>query len=138
MSTTEPVVETDTLPPALVRVSRGVNAPLAHVWEVLVSPDGAAALLGEGAQLGGKGEPYHCADGVHGVLRSYHPQEQLRVSWHAGADSPASIVELDLRPNGPGTVLDLTQEHLSAGHDVSELERRWTDALAAVAARAES
>src|SRR4051794_130469 len=52
-----------------VEVSRHVSAPLAHVWEVLVSPEGSSALLGDGAVLGGKGEPYHCVDGTSGVLR---------------------------------------------------------------------
>ena len=86
-----------------VRVSRTVGAPLVHVWEVLVSPAGAQALLGQGAVLGGKGEPYHSADGTSGVVRSYHPLEQLRVSWHVTPDSPPSIVELDLAADGDGS-----------------------------------
>ena len=59
-------------------------------------------MVGEGAVLGGKGEPYHCADGTSGVVRSYHPLEQLRVSWHATPDSPPTIVEIDLRADGDG------------------------------------
>lgn len=124
--------------PLEVKVSRQVAAPLAHVWEVLVSPRGAAALLGEGAVLGAKGEPYHSADGPSGVLRSFHPLEQLRVSWHETPDSPASIVEIGLQADGAGTALDLTQNHLPEGADVEALEARWTAALTAVAAVAES
>ncbi len=122
-----------------VRVSRTVRAPLLHVWEVLVSPAGAQALLGEGAALGGKGEPYHCADGTGGVLRSYHPLEQLRVSWHPTPDSPPSIVEVDLRSDGDGaTRLDLSQDHLWHGVDVDDLGRRWDAGLDRVARLAES
>jgi uncharacterized protein YndB with AHSA1/START domain len=124
--------------PLEVKVSRPVAAPVTHVWEVLVSPAGSEALLGEGATLGGKGEPYHCADGSSGVVRSYHPLEQLRVSWHETPDSPPSIVEIDLRSDGEGTVLDLTQNHLSEASDVAALGERWTAALAAVAEAAES
>ncbi|MFN8080317.1 MAG: hypothetical protein U0Q19_12200 [Kineosporiaceae bacterium] len=124
--------------PPVVEVSRAVSAPLTHVWEVLVSPAGAEALLGEGARLGGKGEPYHCSDGVSGVLRSYHPLEQLRVSWHETPDSPPSIVEIDLRTDGDATRLDLRQDHLSAVSDVDALTTRWNAALAALAQAAES
>src|SRR4249919_12668 len=95
-----------------VRVARTVSAPVVHVWEVLVSPAGAAALLGAGAALGGKGEPYHCADGTSGVVRSYHPLEQLRVSWHATPDSPPTVVEIDLRAAGDGTVVDLHHDRI--------------------------
>ena len=122
----------------VVQVRRTVAAPVTHVWEVLVSNAGAEALLGAGARLGGKGEAYHCTDGVSGVLRSYHPLEQLRVSWHETPDSPPSIVELDLSADGDGTVLDLRQDHLSAASDVEALTTRWNAALDAVAAQAEA
>jgi uncharacterized protein YndB with AHSA1/START domain len=122
-----------------VRVSRTVRAPVLHVWEVLVSPSGSAALLGEGAKLGGKGEPYHCSDGTGGVVRSYHPLEQLRVSWHVTPDSPPTIVEVDLRSDvDGGTCLELSQDHLWHGVDLEELDRRWTAGLDRVASLAES
>jgi uncharacterized protein YndB with AHSA1/START domain len=122
-----------------VRASRAVQAPLVHVWEVLVSPAGAEALLGEGATLGGKGEPYHCADGTGGVVRSYHPLEQLRVSWHPTPDGPPSIVEVDLRADGDGaTRLDLSQDHLADGVDADDLGRRWHAGLERLASLAES
>jgi len=122
-----------------VRVSRAVDAAPVHVWEVLVSPAGSAAFLGEGAVLGGKGEPYHCADGTSGCVRSYHPLEQLRVSWHPTPDSPPTIVELDLRADGDGTTrLELSQNHLWHGVDVEDLDRRWAAGLERLAALAES
>ena len=122
-----------------VRVSRTVQAPLVHMWEVLVSPAGAQALLGEGAALGGKGEPYHCTDGSRGVVRSYHPLEQLRVSWHPTPDGPPSIVEVDLRSEGDGaTRLELSQDHLWHGVDVDGLGHRWDVSLQRLASLAES
>ncbi len=119
-----------------VTVSRAVDAPLEHVWEVLVGPDGATALLGDGAVLGSKGEPYHCADGTWGVVRSYHPLEQLRVSWHADADAPPSVVELDLRADGAGTVLDLRHDRLPDEAVAERARARWTAGLDALAGRA--
>jgi len=124
--------------PHEVRVSQAIAAPVTHVWEVLVSPAGAAALLGQGATLGAKGEPYHCTDGSNGVVRSYHPLEQLRVSWHETPDSPPSILEVDLRADGEGTQLDLTHNHLSEASDLDGLAQRWTAALAALAGTAET
>ena len=117
-----------------VRVSRAVSAPVTHVWEVLVSSAGAQALLGPGAELGTKGEPYHCEDGTRGVLRSYHPLEQLRVSWHATPDAPPSVVEVDLRRDGDQTLLDLSQTHLPEGSDVQALSTRWSRHLDELAA----
>jgi uncharacterized protein YndB with AHSA1/START domain len=129
----------DTMGDPVVRMSRAVQAPPVHVWEVLVSPAGSAAFLGEGAVLGGKGEPYHCADGTSGCVRSYHPLEQLRVSWHPTPDSPPTIVELDLRADGDGaTRLELSQNHLWHGLDADDLDRRWSAGLDRLAALAES
>ncbi|MDQ1293351.1 MAG: hypothetical protein QG608_1232 [Actinomycetota bacterium] len=121
-----------------VRISHRAKAPLTHVWEILVSRAGAQALLGEGAVLGTKGDPYHCADGTSGVVRSYHPLEQLRVSWHATADSPPSIVEVGLRQDGDGTMIELSQKHPPVGLDAEDLIRRWSEAVRAVAALAEN
>ena len=119
--------------PLTVQVSRPVSAPLEHVWEVLVGSDGARALLGDGAVLGSKGEPYHCDDGTWGVVRSYHPLEQLRVSWHEHADALPSIVELDLRADGEGTLLELRHDKLH-GETVAQSARdRWTSGLDALA-----
>ena len=124
--------------PLTVTVSRTVSAAPEHVWEVLVGPGGAVALLGQGAVLGSKGEPYHCADGTWGVVRSYHPVEQLRVSWHENADAPPSIVELDLRLDGAGTMLELRHDKLH-GDAVAEAARdRWSAGLDALAVLATS
>jgi uncharacterized protein YndB with AHSA1/START domain len=114
-----------------VAVSRVVPASVDHVWEVLVSPPGTAALLGEGAVLAGKGEHYYCADGVSGVLRSFHPLEQIRVSFHQTPESPPSIVEVDLRSDGETTVIDLRHERISDEALCSELEQRWKTGLEA-------
>jgi uncharacterized protein YndB with AHSA1/START domain len=135
-SEAHPAGETDE--PLQVRLSRVVGAPLAHVWEVLVSPAGAQALLGEGAVLGAKGEPYHCADGASGVVRSYHPLEQLRVSWHETPDSPPSVVEVDLRADGEGTVLELRHDRLVDTDQFLRVEERWKSGLAELARAAEA
>ena len=37
------------------------------------------------------------------------PAEQIRVSWHASDEAPASLVDLRIIPDGAGTRLDLRQ-----------------------------
>lgn len=110
-----------------VQVARTLDAPVAHVWETLISRAGAEALLGPGASYGGKGEPWHSDDGPTGVLRSYHPQEQLRLSWHETPDAPASLVEIDLADDAGSTRLDLRHDRVAG--DASAHEQRWAAAL---------
>ena len=106
-----------------------IPRPVADVWRVLAGPSGPEALLGPGATLGRKGEPWHSEDGTHGVLRSYHPLEQVRFSWHADADAPATMVQVDLAADGDGTRVTLRQEHLDGSADAGALRQRWTQAL---------
>ena len=112
-----------------------VHKPVTAVWQGLISPAGTAVWLGAGAVLGGKGESYHCDDGSTGVLRSFHPLEQLRVSWHPGDDAPASLVEIDLDDRGAETVLRL--HHSGIAGDTGELRQRWQERLAALSAHVE-
>ncbi len=113
----------------VLEVSRGLPQPVDKVWQVLTTPAGAEALLGKGAQLGGKGEPWRSVDGSHGVVRSYHPLEQVRISWHPDEHSPATLVELHLIPEGEGTRLSLRYEQLPDAVLSQNLRQRWGDAL---------
>ena len=124
---------TEAAPGHVVRVSRTVPVPLDQVWQALSTPAGAEALLGTGAVLGGKGEPWRSVDGKHGVVRSYHPFEQIRVSWHDGDDDPAHIVELDLAADGDGTRLDLSHDRVAPDADDAAIEKHWDEALARIA-----
>ncbi|HEX2704977.1 MAG TPA: SRPBCC domain-containing protein [Candidatus Lustribacter sp.] len=115
---------------SVVHVSTVVPHPLDHVWRVINSPQGVQTLLGAGAKLGGKGEPWRAEDGSHGVLRSYHPLEQIRVSWHPDGDGPVSLVDLHVVSEQGQTRVDLRHEHLTkAGLDIQVLATRWTEAL---------
>lgn len=106
-----------------------IPRPVADVWRVLAGPSGPEALLGPGATLGRKGEPWRSEDGTHGVLRSYHPLEQVRFTWHADEHAPATMVQVDLAADGEGTRVSLRHDHLDAGADHEALRRRWADAL---------
>jgi uncharacterized protein YndB with AHSA1/START domain len=114
-----------------VRVRMSVNKQVGAVWQALVSADGTATWLGPGAVLGDKGQSYACSDGSAGVVRSFHPLEQLRLSWHARPDAPATLVEVDVTPEGTGTQLRLWHEGLSAD-EAPMMQRRWEERLHAL------
>jgi uncharacterized protein YndB with AHSA1/START domain len=115
-----------------VHVHRVLSAPVGAVWEVLVGPEGTATWLGEGAVLGDKGQSYHCADGTAGVVRSFHPLEQLRLSWHRDAEVEPSLIEVDLAVDGAGTCLRLWHDGLPPDERPAMLEH-WQKRLDAFA-----
>lgn len=113
-----------------VTVRRTVAHPVKSVWNVLMEPDGASALLGEGGELGNKGSSWRANDGKYGVTRSFHPLEQIRFSWHAGEDAPATLVDLHMRAlDDDTTELEIVHDHLPAEADREWLTQHWTDAL---------
>jgi uncharacterized protein YndB with AHSA1/START domain len=114
---------------AVIEVSRVAPLPIDEVWQVLTTSAGAEALLGAGAHLGGKGETWRSADGSHGVVRSYHPMEQIRLSWHADEHGPATMVELNLTSEGEGTRLGLRHEQVAGVALDKGLQQRWETAL---------
>ena len=95
-----------------VTVSRSVSQPVKEIWKLLVTREGAEALLGAGGELGDKGDSWHAADGTYGVIRSYHPLEQIRFSWHAAEEAPKTIVEVDLSASDDGTRVEIRHEHI--------------------------
>lgn len=121
----------------VVSVTRVVDHPVSSVWSALMAPHGAEALLGEGGELGTKGSSWHATDGTFGVTRSFHPQEQIRFSWHAGDGAPATLVDVHLTPAGEAqTQLEIRHDHLDADADRDWLEQHWVAALDRIDAEA--
>ncbi len=121
-----------------VTVSRSVSQPVKNVWKLLVTREGAEALLGPGGELGDKGDSWHAADGTYGVIRSYHPLEQIRFSWHAADEAPKTLVDLHLQRAGDSeTRLEIRHEHIPTYFDTAAIAHRWEKALDKLAAAAE-
>lgn len=116
-------------PAAGVHASLSVDAPATTVWEHLISPSGTEALLGDGARIRNKGEPWRAADGSYGVVRSWHPVEQVRVTWHPHQDGPLSMLDVQLRPDVDGTRVELFHEGRGIAGDPRGDWRHWEDAL---------
>ena len=121
-------------PEAGVHASATVSVAADQVWQHLISPSGTEALLGEGARLGSKGEPWKASDGSYGVVRSYHPLEQIRVSWHPHEDGPLSMLDVQLHPEGEATRVDLYHEGRGIAGDPRGDQQHWEDALGRLAA----
>jgi uncharacterized protein YndB with AHSA1/START domain len=121
--------DADQLTAGRVAFARTVTQPAGAVWQALISPQGTGIWLGEGAVLGGKGESYHCTDGSTGVVRSYHPLEQLRVSWHADDYAPATLIEVDLVPDGDTTTIRFQHDGITDTGQRAALESRWSSRL---------
>lgn len=113
----------------VITVSRVVPFPIERVWQLLTTSAGAEALLGEGARLGTKGETWRSMDGHHGVVRSYHPMEQVRLTWHADENASATLVDLRLTPEGGQTRLDLRHERVEDASLSQSMPQRWDEAL---------
>lgn len=121
--------ESDAKPADAIEVVQHVQRPIDQVWSRLTQQEGIEAFLGAGARLGGKGDPWRAADGTYGVTRSYHPEQQVRVSWHADDDAPPTLVDLQMASEGDGTVLTLRHEHLTTDMDRDALAQRWDEAM---------
>jgi uncharacterized protein YndB with AHSA1/START domain len=120
----------------VIEVSRVVPFPIDKAWQLLTTSAGAEALLGEGAKLGTKGEPWHSVDGTYGVVRSYHPMEQMRLTWHADEHAAATLVDLRLTPEGSQTRLDLRHEHLGDAALGQGMPQHWDEALGRIGRQA--
>jgi len=121
-----PVNDSDTA----VTVQRAVSHPLSQVWDALLTTEGAEALLGSGGRLGDKGHSWQASDGTRGVTRSFHPQEQIRFSWHADDDAPATMVDLRLHAVDDSTTeVQIVHNHLPDDADKQWLEQHWTQSL---------
>jgi uncharacterized protein YndB with AHSA1/START domain len=114
-----------------IGVSRTVPRSVEHVWRVITSPAGTATWLGRGVRLPAEpGTPYQTADGTVGEIRSYWPDDRIRLTWHPpGWDRP-SIVQVTVSGKADEkAVLRFHQEQL-AGADERERQRRhWAAVL---------
>jgi uncharacterized protein YndB with AHSA1/START domain len=120
-----------------VQIEVHVDASVSAVWNALTSRDGTAVWLGPGAVLGDKGQSYRCDDGSYGVVRTFHPLEQLRLTWHAPGGAPGTMIEVDVTPVPSGTRLRLWHEGLTAaGREL--MRTRWSAHLHALLRLAEA
>jgi uncharacterized protein YndB with AHSA1/START domain len=108
-----------------IGVSRTVDHPPDHVWDVLSSPEGAALWLGEGARLEAeRGAPWSADDGAAGEVRSFRPGDRIRVTCRPSGSDHETTVQLAIVPvSGDRASIRLHQERL---RDAQERQRQRT------------
>lgn len=115
---------------AAVVVSRTLPYPVKTVWEVLMTTDGSEALLGPGGQLGSKGETWRSHDGREGVIRSFHPLEQIRFTWRLSDSAHPTMVDVRLIPaDDKATELRIEHSKLPSHADRAWVNDRWEAAI---------
>ncbi len=117
METVSEVTEEST---GAVVVNRTVDQPVAKVWDVLMTDEGSEILLGPGAHFGAKGSKWKSRDGREGVIRSFHPLEEIRFSWRRDDSAQPVMVSVDLSGVEDKTTITITHEH-----DHDEKKRQW-------------
>ena len=113
-----------------IGVSRTVAAPLPEVWELLTGPRGLRIWLGAGVVLPTRaGEPYETAEGVRGEVRSYRPNDRIRLAWQPSGWSHDSTVQVALQDKGDRTVVRFHQERLADGAERERQRAHWTSVI---------
>lgn len=109
-----------------IGVSVTVGRPAEEVWRRLVSPAGIALWLGEDVAFRGlKKEAYETADGVTGELRSFRPNDRIRLTWRPAHWDHDSTVQIALEDKGERTGIRFHQERLSGAAERESQRRHW-------------
>lgn len=121
-----------------IGVSKTLPLPPAEVWSFLSGPEGLAVWLGPGATLRGEpGSTYETADGTVGEVRSYHPEDRIRLTWQPLGWSHDTTVQVALSPargDAQKTVLRFHQERLASAEERERQRAHWRSVIGAVRA----
>ncbi|MGI5951596.1 MAG: SRPBCC family protein [Brooklawnia sp.] len=113
-----------------VVVSRTLPHPVKKVWDVLMTDEGSEALLGPGAHFGQKGYTWQSHDGRQGVIRTFHPLEEIRFSWRMKDAATPSMVAVNLTvADEESTEVEIKHNRLESGANHNWLTDRWSAAL---------
>jgi uncharacterized protein YndB with AHSA1/START domain len=99
-------------------------------WSALVSGPGLRAWLGGlDALPTGTGDPYETEDGVRGEVRSWRPEDRLRLKWQPPGRAEPAVLQVALSESRGGTVVRLHADHLADADERAEVLLRFATAL---------
>lgn len=118
-----------------IRVERRVDAPPETVYRYIVDPELRARWFGVSSQFGASGELFemHSPNGMTAsgeVVTVTDSKVSFTWGWegHPGVPPGSSLVEIELLPDGDGTLVVLT--HTGLAIDEQPLHRQgWTHYL---------
>ena len=117
-----------------IGVSRTVDHPIEQVWDFLTSAAGTAVWLGHGVRvLPENGGRLKTADGTAGEVRSFHPQDRIRLTWQPEGWDHESTVQVAVRPNGPDrTMVRFHQDRLADSQERAQQREHWRAVMQSV------
>jgi uncharacterized protein YndB with AHSA1/START domain len=123
-----------------IGVSRTVPFPMEEVWDFLTSPAGSAVWLGAGvARLDEPGAAYETEAGTAGQVRSFRPQDRVRLTWRPVDWDHDSTVQFTVTSvAGDRTRIVFHQERLVDGAERERQRTHWQGVLDALVAALEN
>ena len=119
-----------------IGVSRTVDTPLPRVWDALMSEEGVRTWLGDGVQLPAeRGAGYRTGDGTTVKIRSFHPNDRVRLTWQPPDWDHESTVQVAVSQRGGRTVIRFHQERLADPEERERQREHWRAVMDALVAR---
>ncbi len=119
-----------------IGVSRTVDAPLSDVWDAVVGDEGVRIWLGDGVRLpAGKGTAYETADGTIGEIRSFHPNDRIRLTWRPPGWDHETTVQVTVSGRNGRTVIRFHQERLADPDERARQREHWRSVMDRLADR---
>lgn len=113
----------------MIGVSRTFPCSVEHAWEV-VTTVGLQRWLGVEPPIDPTpGAGYQAADGTTGEVRSYRPNDRIRLTWHPPHWSHDSTVQVALAPRGDKTMVRFHQERLADPEERAAMREHWRAAI---------
>lgn len=111
-----------------VRVTRRYDAPPAAVWAALTEPASIGHWLAPaGAVELRPGGAFELTIDVDARVREIEPERVLELDWRYGDEDP-SIVRLELRADGDGTLLSLDHRQIDERFGMAYMSR-WSGVI---------
>jgi uncharacterized protein YndB with AHSA1/START domain len=123
-----------------IGVSRTLDRPVQEVWDFLTSDAGTAVWLGAGVQrLDEPGAAYETEAGTAGEIRSFRPQDRVRLTWQPEEWDHDSTVQFTVTAApGDRTRVVFHQERLADAAERVQQRTHWQGVMDALAAALEN
>jgi uncharacterized protein YndB with AHSA1/START domain len=116
----------------VIGVSKTLPYSVAQVWDFVTSPAGLALWLGEVELVLEKGARYETAAGTVGEVRSFHPEDRVRLTWRPKDWDHDTTVQVAVRGSGDKTMLRFHQEWLANSDERARQRDHWQAVMAKV------
>jgi len=117
-----------------IGVRRTLPMSLAEGWELMTSPEGVRAWLGDGARVEWEpGREYALANGSAGAVRVVQPESHVRLTWRPRGWPRDSTIQVRVLAAASGTTIAFHQEHLPSAAARQERRAHFAAALDALA-----